>query len=67
MEPITPICDVCGRPATSWAMDTLEGRDENHMYLRYVPVGRQKFGCAEHPQRSITYQTGMVLPLPEKT
>jgi hypothetical protein len=50
-----PICDVCGKPATSSAVDVI--RHEGGPYLRQSPTRIVKYGCDEHPAVSETHRS----------
>jgi len=58
------VCDVCGGPVTSAAIDVREVTKETDTWRTYRPFGERKCGCASHPAISCLYgQGGTVRPV----
>jgi hypothetical protein len=52
-----PVCDVCGKPATNCAVDTVATANHVTGYMEVAPIGRDKLGCDEHPTTSEHYES----------
>lgn len=64
-KPDQPTCDVCGKPATTGAVDILEEPNYDTGVMAYQPIGPKKYGCDEHPAVSETHQSaGNIRPIP---
>ena len=50
-----PKCDVCDRPATTFARDAYDATGPLDMIVKYRPVDYIKKGCDEHPVASETF------------
>lgn len=46
------VCDVCGKPATNWARDTIRHEPPGATYVTHSPVDYVKRGCDDHPVES---------------
>lgn len=51
------VCDVCGAPATIWALDMIRHEVPGATWAEYSPVRFVKYGCAAHPVESIEHVT----------
>lgn len=66
MSFIATVCDVCGKPATSLARDTMRHECPGETYVKFSPVGRVHAGCDEHPAKAEEFVTGLPYPYQEK-
>lgn len=46
-------CDQCDKPATTVAIDVIRNEDPGAAFASFAPVGDKKFGCDEHPAKSV--------------
>ncbi len=61
------VCDVCGSPATSWAMDVIRHEVPTEMWVAYSPTKFYSYGCDQHPATSSEHVTCLPpSPEPEK-
>ena len=49
---VTYRCDMCGRPATNAAVDTIRTDEPGDAFITRAPVGPAKYGCDVHPVES---------------
>ena len=48
-EPIKPVCDVCGKPATHGCRDTYRIEPWDSPYVKFRPIpDSEKYGCNDH-------------------
>jgi len=52
-----PCCDVCGKPATSWAIDTIRHEYPGAQWVEWSPTTIKHYGCADHPAQSEEHLT----------
>lgn len=55
---VQPVCDVCGKPATSMARDVALHEPRYGGFAVVRPLGPVKHGCDEHPAQSVEHRTG---------
>lgn len=62
-----PMCDACGRPATSMARDMVRHVHPSLQFEEFSPAtGRVKMGCDEHPVESVEYVSRSLSPWRKK-
>ena len=53
-----PTCRVCGRLATSRAVDVMQSPDSSYAWMVTKPIGPVTFGCDDHPAVSERFESG---------
>lgn len=53
-----PVCDICGKPATSAARDVAVDSSGPSIFTKMRPAGTVKHGCDEHPATSDMIEIG---------
>lgn len=48
----SPICEVCGKPATNWAQDVYVRERFDRDWIERSPSGIIHAGCDQHPAKS---------------
>ncbi len=51
------VCDVCGAPATMYAVELYRHEMPGATYPMFSPKGAVKYGCPEHPVISVEFPT----------
>jgi hypothetical protein len=52
------VCDTCGDPATSIAVDAIRCEPPGSQWVEYRPLTGRKRGCDRHPARPLKYDSG---------
>lgn len=53
-------CDVCGKPATTWAQDLARDASAWRSTVAFSPIGPPKKGCDDHPVYSETFDVSLM-------
>lgn len=62
-DPIDAVCDICGKPATGWAIDVFRHEPPGAMWVEWSPCpGPPHYGCDDHQATSEEFLTATERP-----